>query len=208
MTIPFRYEPARSALVVIDVQNDFCHPGGALHRIGKDLAAVIEMVPRLELLIESARAAEVVVVFVRTTHDAHTDSIPWVNRLAMRIGDAATPRTCQTGTWGAEFYRVSPLPTELVVTKHRYSAFAGTELDQSLRGLGVESLLFAGVATDVCVESTLRDGLFADYYVAMVEDCCASYSEGSHVNSVRGVRAAFGTIAMSSELSSFWQLSE
>jgi len=97
----------------------------------------------------------------RTTHDESNDSVVWLNRHAAGPGEVTTQGTCRTGSWGAEFYEVAAEPGETVITKHRYSAFVGTSLDLTLRTIGVESLLFTGVATDVCVESSLRDGLFA-----------------------------------------------
>jgi ureidoacrylate peracid hydrolase len=69
---------------------------------------------------------------------------------------------------------VQPTAGDLVVVKHRYSAFAGTDLDARLKECGIRSLLLTGVATEVCVESTARDGYFLDYYITMVADCCAT----------------------------------
>jgi len=205
MDIPFRYDPAHCALVLVDVQNDFCHPDGAIARAGQDVSAAVEMVPRLVSLVDAARTAEVPVVFVRTIHDESNDSVAWLNRLATGPGDATTRPTCRTCSWGAEFYKVTPeLPDEPVITKHRYSAFVGTNLDLTLRTMGVRSLLFTGVATEVCVESSLRDGLFAEYFVSMVEDCCATYAPELHEGSVRAVAKSFGTVVTAEELTKHW----
>lgn len=204
MDVPFRYDPARCALVLIDVQNDFCHPDGSLSKAGQDVSAAVAMVPRLVGLVDSARAAEVPVVFVRTTHDETNDSVAWLNRRAAGPGSVTTQATCRTASWGAEFYEVAPLPGETVITKHRYSAFVGTNLDLTLRTMGVESLLFTGVATEVCVESSLRDGLFAEYFVSMVDDCCATYAPELHEGSIRAVAKNFGTVVGGAELAKHW----
>jgi nicotinamidase-related amidase len=205
MSVPFRYDPAHTALILIDVQNDFCDPNGNIARNGQDVSAAVAMVPRLVTLVDNARAAGVPVIFVQTTHDETNDSVAWLNRRAVGPGSVTTQGTCRTGSWGAEFYGVSPAPGELVVVKHRYSAFVGTNLDLTLRTLGIQSLLFTGVATEVCVESSVRDGLFAEYFVSMVEDCCATYLPELHEGSVRAVGKSFGTITTATELADAWR---
>lgn len=201
---PFRYDPAHTALVIVDVQNDFCDPEGSLAKIGNDVTAAVEMVPRLERLIEQAREASVPVIFIQTIHDETNDTPQWLNRHGGEPGAKRSGITCRTGTWGGEFYRVAPLPGEITVIKYRYSAFVGTNLDIVLKTLGIRSLLFTGVATEVCVESSLRDGLFAEYYVSLVEDCAATYSQEAHDNSVRTVGRNFGTVVDSGYLSGLW----
>lgn len=204
MGIPFRYDPAKCALILIDVQNDFCHPDGSLSKAGQDVSAVVTMLPRLKALVSAARTASVPVVFVRTTHDETNDSVAWLNRHATGPGVITTQFTCRTGSWGADFYEVAPKPGDAVITKHRYSAFTGTHLDLTLRTLGVHSLLFTGVATEVCVESSLREGLSAEYFVSMVEDCCATYAPESHEGAVRAVAKNFGTVVTGGELAKYW----
>ncbi|WP_298461606.1 cysteine hydrolase family protein [uncultured Cellulomonas sp.] len=202
---PTRFAPGRAALVVVDVQNDFCDPAGACGQRGSDTGAAVAMVPRLERLIDAARAAGLMVVFIQTTHDELTDSPAWLARRGdLEAGAPPAVSTCYTGSWGAEFYRVRPAPGEPVVVKHRYSAFAGTDLDLVLRTAGITSLLFTGVATNVCVESTLRDGLFLDYHVTLVEDCAASYEPESHRGTVETVEKYFGVVAGSEEIIGTW----
>jgi len=204
--LPFRYDPAHTALVIVDVQNDFCSPQGSLATLtGADVSAAVEMAPRLVRLIDSARAAKLPVIFIQTIHDETNDTPQWLNR---HVGEPdGTKRggiTCRTGSWGAEFYEVAPQPGEIVVNKYRYSAFAGTNLEIVLTTLGIHSLLFTGVATEVCVESSLRDGLFAEYYVSLVEDCAATYSQEAHEASVRGIAKNFGTVVTSDYLTGLW----
>ncbi|GAA3752504.1 pyrimidine utilization protein B [Microbacterium kribbense] len=201
---PFRYDPSHAALVVIDVQNDFCHAQGAVARLGSDVTAVEQMVPRLVALIETARTTSVPVIFVRTTHDSTDDSVAWLSRNAQEPDDAPEGVICRTGSWGAEFYSIAPQPGEIVVTKHRYSAFAGTSLDLTLRTLGVRSLIFTGVATEVCVESSLRDGLSADYLVSLVADGAATYGADAQAATVGAVSRSFGTVTSCSELTAVW----
>lgn len=201
---PFRYDPAHAALVLIDVQNDFCHPRGSLTKAGNDVSAAIAMVPRLVELVECARNARVPVIFVRTHHDETNDSPQWLARRSAGPDALGPALTCRTGTWGADFYQVEPLPGETVITKHRYSAFVGTSLDLILRTRGIRSLLFAGVVTEICVESSVRDGLFAEYYVSMIDDCTASYSAARHTASIDVIGEHFGTIIGSDRLIEVW----
>lgn len=195
-----RTEPSTTALVVVDVQNDFCHPDGVCAAGGADVGAAVDMVPRLVALIGRAKAAGVKVVYIQTTHDATTDSAAWL----ARNGDQVRRQTCQTGSWGADFYEVSPEPDDIVVVKHRYSAFAGTDLDLVLRTAGITSLLLTGVATNVCVESTLRDGLFADYHVTLVADCSAAYSQEAHDWTISTVDSLFGVAVDSEQIAGAW----
>jgi ureidoacrylate peracid hydrolase len=201
---PFRYDPAHTALIVVDVQNDFCSPDGSLAGVGNDVSAAVEMVPRLQGLIENARAVGMPVVFIQTIHDETNDSPQWLGRVDAGPGTERPGITCRTSSWGGEFYEVAPQPGDHVVIKYRYSAFIGTNLEILLRTLGVRSLLFTGVATEICVESSLRDGLFADYWVSLVEDCAASYSQAAHDASVSVVGKHFGTVTTSTELASIW----
>jgi ureidoacrylate peracid hydrolase len=202
---PFRYDPAHTALIVVDVQNDFCSPEGSLGRAGADTSAAVEMVPRLGGLIDAAHAADVPVIFIQTIHDPTNDSVQWLGRIDDGPGTERPGITCRTGSWGGEFYEVAPGPGDQVVTKYRYSAFVGTNLNIVLRTLGVKSLLFTGVATEVCVESSLRDGLFNEYFVTLVQDCAATYSQDAHDASVRVVGKHFGTVVNGSDLAQIWQ---
>lgn len=205
-SIPFRYDPAHTALVVIDVQNDFCAPTGSLATLGFDISAVQQALPRLERLASAARAAGMPVIFVQTLHDDTTDSPQWLGRVGEGPGTERTGLTCRTGSWGSEFYEIIPAPGDVVVTKNRFSAFVGTNLDIILRTRGMESLLFTGVTTETCVESSLRDGLFHEYYVSLVEDCAASYREEAHHASAEIIAGNFGTVVRSDQLISLWCL--
>lgn len=199
-----RFAPEQTAVIVVDVQNDFCHPEGVSAAKGSDVSAAAEMVPRLRSLVDEARHAGALVVFIQTTHDEIVDSEVWNTRM----GDVDTPAyvpNCRTGTWGADFYGVTPEHGDPVVIKHRYSAFIGTDLEMVLRTARIESLLLTGVATNVCVESTLREGLFREFNVALVEDCCAAFEPDLHAGTVQNVARYFGAVLSSAEVAATWQ---
>jgi ureidoacrylate peracid hydrolase len=94
---------------------------------------------------------------------------------------------CEPDTPGSEFYGVEPCAGDHIVTKHRYSGFVGTDLDMVLRSKGIETLLFTGVATNVCVETTARDAFNLNYHVVFVEDCCGAFSPEEHASTLTNI---------------------
>jgi ureidoacrylate peracid hydrolase len=197
-----RWDPRWSALLVVDVQNDFVSPKGSAAQRGEDVSASVAMVPRLIRLIDEARRVGLTVVYIKTTHGEWTDTPSWIYRKSQQ----KVLNTCREGTWGAEFYEgIAPLPTERVVIKHRYSAFINTDLNTVLKARGIESVLTTGVATNVCVETTTRDAYMYDYYVTMVGDCSAAYDAKLHESTLENMRRHFGLVANSDEIIQTWQ---
>lgn len=191
--------PSKTAILVVDVQNDFCEPAGAAGKGGKDTNAAMAMIPRLARFLDAARGHGTNVIFIQTIHEPATDSDAWVGRRANP--DA---KNCLKGTWGAEFTGIAPLPEEPVVIKHRYSAFLNTRLDSVLRTLKVENILCLGVATNVCVESTARHGFMLDYHTVFVADCSAGYDQAAHDMTLRTHTQNFGRVATSNEIMEAW----
>ncbi|MFL5798671.1 MAG: cysteine hydrolase family protein [Actinomycetota bacterium] len=200
-TLDEKVDPAAAALVVVDVQNDFCHDGGAFARMGRDVEPIRGMVPRLQELIDSARTAGVPVIFLAYTQSDATESDVLVEQRSR--GRAGLPY-CREGTFGVELYEVAPKPGEAVIAKRRYSGFVGTDLDVILRSTGRRTLVMTGIATNGCVEATARDGFMLDYYIVMVDDCCACYSADLHQATLTNCRDAWGVVATSDELMSIW----
>ena len=191
--------PSKTAILVVDVQNDFCEPDGAAGKGGKDTSACMAMIPRLQRFLDEARAHGTNVIFIQTIHEPSTDSDVWVGRRANP--DA---RNCLKGSWGAEFTGIAPLPHEPVVIKHRYSAFVNTRLDSVLRTLKVENAIVLGVATNVCVESTSRHAYMLDYNVVFVSDCSAAYDQAAHDMTLQVHKKYFGTVATSDAIIASW----
>jgi ureidoacrylate peracid hydrolase len=145
-TLAEKADARHSALLVIDVQNDFVASGGFFDKVGGDVVTLQRrLVPNLLRLIDAARLAGVQVIFVQAIYDPEFLSDPMRERNA-RL-NMELPR-CLTGSWGAEFYQVRPLPGEPVIIKHRYSAMVGTPLLDLLGQRGIRSLLLAGVASE------------------------------------------------------------
>jgi ureidoacrylate peracid hydrolase len=192
-----RIELRQAALLVVDVQNDFCSLEGDGARRASKLQDVQRMVPRLVQFIEQARRARLPVIYIQSIHDEWTASPMW----AVRRSDGELSKNCLPGTWGAEFYEgINPLPTEKIVVKHRYSAFINTELNTVLRSKGIQSVLVTGVTTNVCVEAAARDAFAYDYGVIVVEDCVAAYDERWHRNSLENIARHFGLVLPASKI--------
>jgi len=149
-----RLAPRKTALVVVDVQNDFCHPQGAFAKKGVNLSHVEKSVASLVSVLEKCRQFNLPIIFVRTTHSDWTDSSSWLGRFG---GTGKEFLVCRQNGWGAEFYKVEPRTNDCIVIKHRFSGFSGTDLDLILKSKGIETLLISGVVTNVCVETTARD---------------------------------------------------
>ena len=199
-TLTEKAAPGKAALLIVDMQNDFCHPEGAGAVNGGDVSHCVAMAPRLKELIASAREAGVLPIFIRAVHNRWTDSPPRLDR-----NDGRKAGICREGTWGADWYGVAPEPGDPVVTKHRYSAFINTDLDLILRAQGVKSIILTGVATNGCVESTARDGHMLDYYTVFVDDCSAT-SGGTepHGFALKNIGRAFGTVVQGADLMEAW----
>ena len=197
-----KLDPRHCALVVVDVQNDFAADGGFFDSLGADLKPIQnERVPSLLRLIAEARAAGVLVIFVQAIYDPGDLSAPMRERNA-RLG-LERPR-CLTGSWGADFFRVSPRVGEPVVVKHRYSAMVNTPLRSILEQHGIRSLLLTGIATDTCVESLGRDAYFLDYYVTIAADCCGAASEQDHLGALKRFTRDYGQVVLSAQVIDIW----
>lgn len=192
--------PERSIVLVIDPQNDFCHPDGALGLSGADVSPMDAAIEQSRTLLSEARAAGVPVIFVKIVHDRWSDTPMWMSRKTQR--DGKDP--CRAGTWGAEFYKIAPGPDDYTIVKRRYSAFIGTELENVLRATGRDVLIFAGMATSVCVESTARDACMRDFGVVVLNDCTADYDPDAHYWSLRNISTAFGWVASAQEVAAVW----
>lgn len=188
LDFPRLVDPNATALVVIDVQNDFCHPDGAFGRAGHHNSRMPELAATLHKLLAAARKRQVFTVFVRATYDREVTSRP-LARHRRRLG--LLESLCLEGSWGADWYGgIAPegLPSEVVVTKHRFDAFQGTPLDLYLRNNGITIMIVTGVATSGCVESTVRHAFFLDYTVVIPRDGVAECLQDHHDTALHAAR--------------------
>jgi ureidoacrylate peracid hydrolase len=208
-TLSDKVRPEHCAILIVDVQNDFCAEGGAMHREGRDLTLVKAMVPRLAQLVTAARAAKVPCVWIRNVYNTGPNwylSETWLEQAERRRrGAYLTIPVCEPNAWNGDFYEITPLPDEVIVTKHRYGAFESSDLDLVLRSQGIRTVIMTGVATNVCVETTARQAFLRDYYVVFLNDCTATYSQAEHDATLHNIDSFFGQVASAAEIQDCWQ---
>lgn len=193
MTLEQQLTPERTALLVIDMQNDFCAVGGYLQKERNyDVSFAPAVAERIGAMVEHARQSGVSLVWIRSIYD-----FKYLN--AAERAKRGTEGCCLEGTWGVDFFRLAPLDHEFIVDKHCFDAFKNPALDRYLRAKGIETLIITGVATNVCVDSTLRDGFFHGYNIVLLEDCVASNSSAGHEGTIATVRNNIGRVVTSGE---------
>jgi ureidoacrylate peracid hydrolase len=204
---PLDLDPRRVAVIVIDAQNDFAASGGMFDRAGIDISGIAAAADATRPVLDAARAAGIPVVYLNMEHapdlsDAGPPDGPHrVKHRPLALGDTvdapdgSPSRILIRDTWNTENVpALAPEPGDIVVSKHRYSGFYETELDDVLRGLGVTHLLVTGCTTSVCVESTVRDATFRDYTCVVLEDCTAE-PLGTHDASLKVIETLFGWVS-------------
>jgi len=185
VTRPARPEPVRvavheTAVVVIDMQNAYASPGGYVDLAGFDISGTASTIAQIVKVVETARRAGVQIVFLQNGWDADyaeaggPSSPNWHKSNAlktMRARPELKGQLLARGGWDyALVEALQPQPGEMCLHKTRYSAFFNSQLDSVLRARGIRNLVFVGMATNVCVESTLRDGFHLEYFGVMLED--------------------------------------
>jgi ureidoacrylate peracid hydrolase len=209
-TLAEKVRPEHCAVLIVDVQNDFCCKGGAMHREGRDLTLVKAMVPRLAVFVDAARAAHVPCVWIRNVYNTGPNwylSEVWLEQaMRRRRGAYLSIPVCEPNAWNGDFFRIGPHADEVVVTKHRYGAFEGSDLDLVLRSRGISTVVMTGVATNVCVETTARQAFLRDYYVVFTSDCTATYSQAEHDATLQNIDAFFGAVVSAEEVCACWRI--
>ena len=185
VTLPARPEPLRvsveeTAIVVIDMQNAYASPGGYVDQAGFDISGAAGTIGQIAKVLETGRAAGVQVVYLQNGWDADyveaggPGSPNWHKSNAlktMRARPELRGKLLAKGGWDFELVdALAPRPGDIVLHKTRYSAFFNSQLDSTLRARGIRNIVFVGIATNVCVESTLRDGFHLEYFGVMLED--------------------------------------
>jgi ureidoacrylate peracid hydrolase len=216
LVIPARPEPvevdlSRTALIVIDMQNAFITKGGMVDVFGWDPSFNAPVVERHQRLIPACRGAGVKVVFIKMSYNKDysnsggPSSPNWHKELGlvmMRRNPEYWGRFVTEGTWDEQIIdELAPQTEDTVIRKHRYSAFAGTELDHVLKTYGVKYCIYSGLTCNTCVESTLRDGFFLDYWPILVGDATNPNVPGpTYEATLWNVENLFGWVTTTDEL--------
>lgn len=200
---PFACELRRCALMVIDMQGDFCAPGGYMAHAGVDVGFMRRPIEPIRALLEAARRAGLQIIFTREGHRPSLDSAPpsFIERTAFAGHPIGKPgplgRLLIRGEKGHDIVEeLKPLPTETVIDKPGKGAFYATDLETILRQRGITHLIFTGLTTNCCVESTVREANDRGFWNLIVPDCVAASSEPLHANALHGMTYLGGLFAV------------
>lgn len=197
-------DPRWTAILAVDVQNDFCHHEGHFARHGKDVSAIGRALPAMRRLVTEGRRLGLPIFLVQqgTLPGGVSDSPAW-RRFKTR--DGKSPFYTLVGSWGWEVDEgLEPAAEDVRVAKFRPDAFVATNLDQLLRVRAIRSLVILGTVTEGCVESTVRGASYHDYYVVVVRDAVASTNPVLHEGSMRLFEARY-PLAATAELLDIWR---
>jgi len=210
ITLEQKIDPRWAALLVIDMQNDFCATGGAFHRSGANVTPLQATAKPMAQLVGSACRSGVPVIFIRSVLNTpggwYLSDVTLEQALRCWNGRYNSIPMCEPGSWGGDFYEgLRPSESDLVITKHRFNAFVDTDLDLVLRSKGIRTLIACGVLTNICVESTVREAFFRDYYTIVPSDCVATVDDELQRVSLRNINYGFGLVVDSARLRQVWE---
>jgi len=217
---PIGISISQTAVVVVDMQNDFCSDGGLFDRAGINISAIQKVVEPTRRVLLTVRHAGVKIVYLKMGFQADlsdlgdADSANRKRHLRFGVGqpciapDGRHGRFLIRDTWNTDIIdELRPQPDDVVLYKHRFSGFYQTELDAILRSLGTKNLIFTGCTTSVCVDSTIRDAMFRDYRCVLLADCVGEpigneLPRSNHEASVLTIQSVFGWVSDSERFAS------
>ena len=176
-----RLLPEKTAVLVVDMLNEFCKPGGSMVLVGFE-----SLLDPQRRILDAARASGAIVVYCNDSHR------PGLRRDREFLKRATH---CIEGTWGAQVIdELAPRDGDLLITKRRYSAFFNTDLDLTLRDMQIDTVVVIGVVTNICVRSTVHDAFFLGYGVIVPEDAVAATGPREQASSLYDIATHFGTV--------------
>lgn len=215
VTLPARPEPLtvtveETALIIVDMQNAYCSKGGYLDLVGFDVSGAAPVIAEAALIVAACRDAGIPVIYLQNgfapdQREVGGPGAPvWHKSNAlkfMRANEAYAGKLITHGTWDhAIVSELTPEADDILVPKSRYSGFAGTALEQILQARRIRTLLVCGVATNVCVESTIRDAYHREFFPVMLTDATMAAGPGAQAATEFNVATFFGWLSSGAEL--------
>jgi ureidoacrylate peracid hydrolase len=213
--VPVSFNVARTAVIVVDMQNDFGAKGGLLDRLGMSIAEIRAVIPPTARVLAAARGTGIPIVYLKMAYQPDLsdlgapDAPNRIGHLQAGVGKTVTApngapsRILIRDTWNSEILdELKPKPGDFVLYKNRYSGFHQTSLDDLLKKKGIRHLIFTGCTTSVCVESTVREAVFLDYAPVVLADCTAEPAgfEANHKATLSLIeKRLFGSVSSSED---------
>lgn len=179
---PISVDLSRSSVIVVDTQNAFLSPGGMFDLIGFDISRLRRIIKPLRSVLNYSRKHGLKIIYLRQVYSQDLSDSGGIESpnywkeyslVLLREKPDIKDKLLIRGTWGAEIIdELKPLPKEVVIDKQRYSGFVNTKLGEILKSQHIKYLFFTGIALNVCVESTIRDAFFRDFWPIVISDCC------------------------------------
>jgi len=199
---PLEIDLKRAAVLVIDMQNAFVSKGGTFDLSGKDITHMAKIIEPNQKILEAARTKNIKVIYVVHRITADMREIGPLSRFKFNPDRLKNPETRRgsilEGTWGTEIIdELKPREDEMVIVKRRFGAFSGTELDMMLRTFDIRYLIFTGVATNICVETSLREASHLQYLPILISDATAASPPSRQQSSIDNIKEIFGWVTTS-----------
>lgn len=202
MDIEEKLNPIQTALIVIDIQIDFCSPNGVLGKRGRDFTLINTMLDKLPSVIDLANKLRVLTLYTQQIYDPQK-----LNELQKEQYELDGKLiTCDINTDGYKFYKIDP-PQEDIYIKHNFNVFSNSTFQKRLEQNHIKTLVITGVDTQICVDTAVRNGFDLGYKIVLLEDCVATNMKHKeiHDKTIDLVRKSYGVVLSSTELFDIWK---